>query len=330
MNCCWRKLLFRASITLGLTALLFQFRLLIPMGADGPYMATLVENQTLPMFYRSLLTLWLHRLFFVTLEPFGWNASDAISLGSAFAGAIAIQTLWAIRSHPGFLAFNVLSGCFLVFAGHVENYHWVNLFLLLTFLWVKRWLDGQAPLWPAMAWYMTAALSHMLALFYLPAMLYVWHRRRKQFHPAEVLVPFIAFLAVVLVSTFSRSLGGTEITLERFVPLFTAWAPNHHFTFLSKEHIVMLFYFHHHAAFLGVPFELPLLGYLVWRRRVTTIYHKFLLCNVICGLAWTTVWHPDWGPMDWDLFSQFAIPLHVMLGLLLWPEPDSSKVNASS
>ena len=165
-----------------------------------------------------------------------------------------------------------------------------------------------------MTFYMLACLAHMLALFYAPAIGYaLWKHRR--YHPLEALLPLLGFLAVLLSLSFAPTLLGTDVGLERLVPLFSVWAPNQFFTFFSWAHGEILFYFYRHAAFLGIPFELPLLFML--RKRIRTPFQRFLLIHTCCGLFWTTIWHPDWGRNDWDLFSQFAIPLHVLLGLLL-------------
>ncbi|MBI1387398.1 MAG: hypothetical protein GC154_03000 [bacterium] len=313
-------------VTAALTAGLYLARGLPPVGADGPYMARLIERETVPMYYRSLLTLWIHRACYAALSPLGWDGERAMAFSSALAGAFALQALWALRPRAAFIAINVLCGSFLVFVGHIENYAWVNAFLIASYLYLQRWFEGRAPLWPAMTFFFLAALSHMLALFYAPAFVYAL-RKNPRFNPLEALIPLLAFISIVVTLSLCCTMQGTEIGLERLVPLLERWkAKNHWFTFFSWEHLKMLAWFHQRAAFLGVPIELPLLWML--RRRVQTPFQKFLVINVFCGLAWTTIWHPDWGAMDWDLFSQFAIPLHVLLGLLIVKPAGNNETSA--
>lgn len=305
----------RLLATVLLAAVFYQIGGWLPRGADAPYMARLVEDNAWPLYYRSLLTLWIHRMVYLAASPFGFNGWQAISLSSALAGAAAVQVLWAMRPRAGFLLINVLSGSFLVMMGHVENYAWVNCFLLTSFYWVERWLGDEATLWPVMMAWMLAAFSHLLALFYLPAYLFAWARYKRD-GTTPLLTALLGLAAGLILVTLTGKVGGTELGMERLVPLWSTWSPNHYFTLFSPEHWAMLYYFHQRAAFLGIPVELPFL-FLVLRSRIQQPYDQFLLAAAICGLAWTTVWHPDWGPMDWDLFSQFGIPLHVLIGVLL-------------
>lgn len=333
-------LLLRTLVTLGLTFFLFSLREFCPVGADGWYLAELVATGSDGFFYRSLLTVELHRWVYRVVQPWGLDSWNAIALSSALAGALAVQTLWALRRDGWFLALNIGTGAFLVFVGHVENYAWVNTFLLLSFYYAKAWIEGRWRAWPVALFYVLASLAHMLAVFYLPAFVYLFWRKRD-YHPLELVLPALLFSLVLSLAPLFGTLLGTDNGLERLVPWFTTWAKNHYFTFASAAHLKMLAYFHQRAAYfgclslpfpiagletvwydpvlyLGVPLELPLLVFL--RRRIQGLYLRFLLVASLCGLAWTTIWHPDWGPMDWDLFSQFAIPLHLLLGLVLRPE----------
>ena len=309
----------RVWITLILTTLLFLLHRLGPEtifsdGADGWYMSNLVETVPWSLFYRSLLTLLFHSLFFTVLHPLGADGWNAIAWSSSLAGAVALQTLFALRRNPIFLAVNILSGSFLVFVGHVENYAWVNAFLLLAFYRARLCLETDSPLWPVSVFFVLACLSHMLSIFYIPAFAFVvW--KKKNYHLYEILIPLLVFLGLMVGLSLAFPMLGTDVGLERLVPWFHKWAPNQFFTFFSWDHWEILWYFHRQAAFLGIPIELPLLFLL--RKRINTPFRSFLLIAVMCGLFWTTVWHPDWGRLDWDLFSQFGIPLHILLGDLL-------------
>ncbi|MDP8244838.1 MAG: hypothetical protein P9L94_12200 [Candidatus Hinthialibacter antarcticus] len=323
----------RTALTIILTVVLFQLRWLPLLGADAPYMVNYIETDAFPLFYRSLLTLWIHRAVYVALSPLGFDGWSAISVSSALAGAGALQALWAMKPDVRFLALNVLCGSFLVLVGHVENYAWVNFFLLASMFGFQCWFENRAPVWPAMVCFVLACLAHMLALFYIPAIAYALYGKRR-FQPLEILLPVLVFVFVVIACSLSLELHGTELGLERLMPLFSAWAPNHFdgLTLFSWEHVKILAFFHYHAAYLalpihygphvwedawvvGVPVELILL--FILRKRIDTPYLRFLLVCSACGLFWTVIWHPDWGPHDWDLFSQFGIPLHVLLGLLI-------------
>lgn len=312
-------------ITLLLTLLLFFIRRLLPeeigshfWGADGWFMANLIESDPFPLYYRSLLTLWIHKIIFTLLSPLGVDGWRAIALSSSLAGAMALQMLWRMNPHPAFIAVNVLCGSFIVFIGHVENYAWVNTFLILSFWSVQRWLREEGRLRPAFVFLTLACLSHMLAVFYAPAYAYLlW--KKKRYDPRDVLIPLIVFCLLITVLSLFFQMLGTDIGLERLVPWRRVWAENQFFTLFSAQHLEILFYFHRRAAFLGIPLELPLLGLFIVRRKINTLFLRFLLGCTICGLVWTTIWHPDWGRLDWDLFSQFGIPLHILLGFLLCP-----------
>ncbi len=310
----------RVCITLLFASLLFFLRYITFAeneawyGADGWYMANLIESQSWQLYYRSLLAVLIHNVVYTLLHPVGVEAWYAIAFSTSLAGAVALQALYAIRRDPVFLAVNVLSGSFLVFVGHVENYAWVNAFLILAFWQAKESLLQNKPLWPAITFYCLACLSHMLAIFYIPAIIYFVYKK-KDYNPLEILLPMITFLGIVLSLSLLFSMLGTDVGFERLVPLFHKTAKNHHFTFFSWDHFEILFYFHRNAAFLGIPIELPLLIWL--RKQINTDFLRFMLICVICGLFWTTIWHPDWGRKDWDLFSQFGIPLHILVGYLL-------------
>ncbi len=315
---------FRTLIlTLLLTTTLFFIRWITPewinrhfWGADGWFMASLVEQDPFPLYYRSLLTLWIHKSFFLLFHPLGISGWNAIALSSSLGGAIAIQALWRMNPDWIFLSLNVFCGSFLVFVGHAENYAWVNTFLLLSWLSAWRWIKGSSPAWPTFTFFVLACLSHMLALFYIPAYVYLLWRYRR-FDPKEIVLPLVVVSLLMAVLSACFQMLGTDVGFERLVPWGHVWAKNQFFTFLSPKHLDMLFYFHWRAAWLGIPLEIPLLLFLL--RRIDTLFLRFMLGCTGCGLIWTTLWHPDWGPLDWDLFSQFGIPLHLLLGLLIRP-----------
>lgn len=330
------------------TAILFSLRFCSLDGADRWFFSDLIQSDQIIFFYRSLLTVILHQAVYQCTQPFGFDGATAIALSSSLAGAIALQTLLKFSRNPLFLAMNVLTGSFMVFVGHVENYAWVNTFLILSFYWIKQWMENNKALWPAMLFFVLACLSHMLAIFYIPAYLMILYRNRR-FDPLEIVLPLLLFSLVMVAASLSGRLQGTDNGLERLVPWIKIWSKNHHFTLLSLAHIKMLAFFHQQAAYggiiplhlesihlqkywysntlyVGIPIELPLLFYL--QKRINSDYLCFMTICALCGIGWTTIWHPDWGPLDWDLFSQFAIPLHLLLGLLAINETTRSTTDS--
>lgn len=268
----------------------------------------------------SPLTIVVHKIFYRILHPFGWNAWYAISASSAFAGALALQVLYAICHHPLFLAMNVLSGSFLVFVGEVENYAWVNLFLYLTYLALQKYFQEEWCFWPVALFFFTACAFHMLALFYILPLYWVM-KRHPRLHPAEFLLPLLGFITVVIVLNFSMNAKGLDMGTNRLVPLFEIQRKGQFFTFFEWAHWEILLLFHWRASlFYGyLPIEWPLLWVL--RNRINTPLRTYLFLCTLVGLAWTTIWHPDLGKLDWDLFSQMYIPFHILLGLLLSDYP---------
>lgn len=330
----WQTYTKRLGIFIVGSMACYLLRVLPPPGADGYFISNLIENAPFPIYYRSVFTVLIHKLCYAVLSPFGWNGWDAMTVSSSLAGGAACVGLLMLSKHPLFLVLNILSGSFLVFFGHAENYAWVNAFLILSYVYFYQWIHGKSSLVYGIIYFALACISHILAVFYIPALVYaLWIKR--DYHPLEWLLPLLSYLAILLLLPLFFTVLGTDNGLERLVPLFQTWSPNQFFTFFSIEHLNILAYFHYRASWLGIipipytqwylglPIELPLL--LIFRERINTLFLKFMLIHVLCGLAWTTVWHPDWGYNDWDLFSQFGIPLNVLLGLLFVQKKNHEK-----
>lgn len=322
----WRSIKPFAVVFVIASTACFLVRGLTPPGADGYFISNLIENGAFPIYYRSILTVLIHKLCYTVLSPIGISGWDAMTVSSSVAGGLACVGLMMLSRNPIFFALNITAGSFLVFFGHAENYAWVNAFLILSYASFYWWIQEKIPLAYGISFYTLACLSHMLALFYFPAIVYVLWKKRD-YNPLECLIPLLSFIFITLIISMFFTVLGTDNGFDRLVPLFQTWAPNHFFTFFSLAHFNILAYFHYRASLLaifpipyteyyfGIPIELPLLLFL--HKRINTLFLQFMLINVFCGLVWTSLWHPDWGYNDWDLFSQFAIPLHVLLGLLL-------------
>ncbi|MGC9326248.1 MAG: hypothetical protein ACP5I1_01310, partial [Candidatus Hinthialibacter sp.] len=203
---------------------------------------------------------------------------------------------------------------FLVFVGEVESYAWVNLFLLLTFLAVERFLDRRWSFWPACLFFFLAALCHMLALFYLPALFWIM-KREDRVKPWEFLGPFLGFIVLYPLILILFPQEGLNLDISRLTPLFQINRKGQLFTFFSLAHWELLAYFHWKSSFFQcLPIEIPLL--ILLRKWINSPFKTYLFLCSLLGLLWTLVWHPDLGRLDWDLFSQAFIPIHVVLGII--------------
>ncbi|MCX7011426.1 MAG: hypothetical protein NTW86_02460 [Candidatus Sumerlaeota bacterium] len=292
-------------------------------GGDSTEMTAYVESRVSYYYVRSPLTLYLHRAVYHAVRPLGFDGAQAIALCSAAAGGAYFLALLSISRHPLFLAFNLLAGTTFLFFGHVENYAWVNAMLVVYLALLKRRVDEGAPLWPVALALFLACLFHMLAVFTLPTLLFAalrWNSERRRFEPRvsrdDLEMALLCFVgAAIIVALGPLALApaaGLDNNFQRLTPLFTNPDPQHfYFTMFSLGHLKMLAYFHWMASPLG----LPVLLALGWRLRGR--YERFVLGAALCGLAWTSVWHPDMHKGDWDLFSSFAFPLDVLDGLLL-------------
>ncbi len=307
----------RIPITLLLAWILFQLgqvKWILPYTGDGHYTVELVLKGWVVLMHSSLTTL-MHRFIYVLLHPFGWEAWDSVSWSSALAGGIVLQVYFAFRRHPLFLLINIFSGSFLVFVGEVEIYAWVNLFLLLSFYAVEQYLLKRWRIWPAILFTFIAALFHMLALFYLPALFWIM-RKDKTIRPSEFLYPFSGYMILTVGILILFPSEGLDLDFGRFTPLFQIQRKGQFFTFFSLPHWELLAYFHWRGCFLQcLPLEIPLL--ILMRKRINTLFKKYLLICSLIGIVWTTAWHPDLGRLDWDLFSQMFIPIHLLLGILV-------------
>lgn len=329
-NAC--SLALRFLLLLVFTSLFYQLGShFLPYSGDGGWIA----NEVIPqgrIVMHSPLSSVIQKIFYFSFRPFGFKSWHAVSISSAFAGAIALQVYFAFSRNFFFLLFNVFSGSFLVFVGQVENYAWINLFLLFCFYSTLKFLNNEWRIWPAFTFFFLAALSHFMAFFYLPALFWVLYRNKK-FEAFEFVLPLLGFLFLHFLFNFIIFEGvGISFDFSRLVPLFHKTSKLHHFTFFTWDHAFIKYYFHLKSAFPILPIEWPNVMFLnsffliplewpllfLLRDRINSDFLKFLLICSLTALAWTTVWHPDLGPIDWDLFGQMGIPLHLLLGFLIF------------
>ncbi len=318
----WAALFF-AAWAFGLAMIPFR-----RAGGDSVEMAGYVSSPYGCYYFRSPLTVAMHRAAFRAIRPFGFSGADAMALCSAAAGGVFLLALLSISRHPLFLAFNLVSGTVFLFFGHVENYAWVNAMLVVFLALLKRHLEAAWPVWPAAAALTLACLLHMLAVFTLPVLAFAiwgWNAQRKRIvRRIEdgdfewVLIWLVGAAMIVALGPLVFPAAGLDNNFQRLTPLPPNPDPMHYyFTLFSPDHLKMIAYFHWKATPLG----LAVLAALGWKIR--TRFERYALGATLCSLAWTSVWHPDMGKPDWDLFCSFGFPLNVLDGLLLariWTE----------
>ncbi len=318
-------IVFRVILTLGVAFGLYWLGQWTPYSRDSFHMADMADSGWRVTMH-SALTSIVHRTVYAILAPLGWSAWSALSFSSSLAGAVVLQVLFAYRRDPAFLAANIFTGSFLVFVGEVENYAWVNLFLILTFVFLKQFLEDGAPIWPALACFFVAAFCHMLAFFYLPAVF--WAMRKRPVNAWEFLVPFGTYMVLHIACVTLFPHEGIELSLTRLVPFVELERKDQWFTFFSWAHLELKTYYHFHAGIFFLPLGWPIVVCL--RKHINTPFRWFLLQCAVIGFIWNTLWHPDLGWDDWDLFSQSSVPLHFLAGDLLadWVNHLRHKQNA--
>ncbi len=315
----FRAIGIRIVLTLLLTPILFYLgKFFVPYSGDGHYVEEMVVMDWVVLMHSPLTTI-IHKCFYEVLHPFGFTPWTSTMVSSSMAGAMALQVLFALRANIVFLLINILSGSFLIFVAEVENYAWVNLCLFLTFLGVNQFLQEKRPLWPALSFFFLGCAFHLMLLFYLPPLFWIMKKHSKRFHPLEFLIPFLAFIGAFIALNLLLEREGLFLDSSRLVPWFEIQRKGQFFTLFSHEHLALLAKFHIQGSFLfgwlGFPIEWPLL--ILLYKRINSQFKYFLLFNTLIGLVWTTFWHPDLGPLDWDLFSHPYLIAHILLGWLL-------------
>ena len=331
-----------ALIFAGAALLFWRLRPLRRPGGDTTELASWIVHDQWTYYYRAPATFFAHQIAYRLLRPLGWSAREAMGLNSALAGGLFVLALVMISRHPLFLLVNLGCGAALLFAGHQENYGYVNACLVLFMacgmrVWERRrQTDGAGERgrrgweWAAGAAFALGCAAHLLTVFYLPALLALaflvrreggrWRRRSRQTSTAGDLAPFLApfgaFLIAMMVATALMHrfaiVYGLDNNLTRIVPLGGVDDPRYFFTMFSVGHARFLAFLYAHSA----PLALPLIAILIWRHGRDPFLQWLAVCAA-CGLAWTFLWHPDLLQGDWDLFANVAFPLNVLAGLLL-------------
>ena len=318
-----KKFIIYILIFIIATSFFFFFREYRRPGADSGEIVLFARAPRLMYYYRSPLTVFLHQIAFKMLSPFGMKVEDVISLLSSIAGGLFVLVLLSFSRSFIFLLFNLFAGVMFIFLGHIEHYAWVNMTLAFYFLLSKKYVVEQFSIVILAVVFCIACLFHMLAVFYFPTLLYLFLSPRKKNgkiclslpskkETEKFIIVLIVFLLLLTFIPLVMQTRGLDNNMKRLVPLFKNPDPKrYYFTMFSIEHFKLLFYFYLMASPLGFLLLVMLI------RRIRTPFHKYMLLAVGCGVFWEFIWHPDMGRLDWDLFSNFAIPLNILVGILL-------------
>lgn len=323
-------------------------------GGDSGEMVLLVSHlPSYRYYYRSPGIFFLHQTTYFLFRPYGLTGENAVAISSSLAGGIFFCVLIAFSIHPFFLILNLFSGIVFIFTGHLENYGMMNAILAYCFLTGKRYLEGKGSFSFAVFIWLLASFMHMLGIFYLPAVLYLFLRPSKIFplHSHEVSnadllvgteiiesrfklpsqkqieISILIIIIFAIIITFvplvmKDRVFMLDVGMLRLVPLFKITNPRHYFTMFSLEHFKILLYFIRQSSILGIPLLILLIP------QIKSKTHIFILAGFLSGFLWAFIWHPDMGYGDWDLFGSFAIPLNLLVGLLLseiFPMPTLEK-----
>lgn len=318
------------------TGIFFSLKQFRRPGGDSREMVFLVNgNNEYQYYYRSPGIFFLHQTFFFLFRDNGLTAENAIALSSATAGGFFVCVLLAISVNPLFLLIALISGINYIYMGHIENYGWVN--ALLAFLVLKsiRYLEGKTSFFQVMLAWVTASFMHMVAIFYFPAVLFLFLQPRQiekvnlrdldmklfQLPPKKdiekslmlmiVFMMIIAFVPFAMKHIIKDRLMMIDVGGLRFVPLFTITNPRHYFTMFSIDHINLMFYFICKSSIIGIPLL------IVLSRNINTTRNIFIFIAFFCGFVWAFIWHPDMGRADWDLFGNFATTLNILNGIIV-------------
>lgn len=315
------RFLLLAVLAAALTAGLFALRGLSPLSADSREISALVERDQIVWYFRWPLT---HLLAQSLHRAAGLSGADCLALLSSIAGALFLVTLFRVARRSPLILTLLASSATLTLIGHVEVYAWPLFALLLVLLEGERCLRGEVSLRRFVSIYLLGCLSHMLLLFYAPAVLWLTIRARRRAQERgearetdvrDALLTLI--LSVALVSALALALpsDGLDNNTSRLVPLTMPEIPNssNQVTLFSAGHVQAM------GMFLIMSCPLGLL-LVVARMRMIRASDTLTFTSIAagCGLVFLILWHPDMGWRgDWDLFSHPGLVINV-LGWRLW------------
>lgn len=275
------------------------------------------------------LSLFLHHLLY-RLGGGRWSGATAVALGSVLSGAVFVgwSVRWFSRRLPELgvaaLAAVVLctQGFTQIFYGHVENYSYLALSLLLFFTWGIDFLEGRGDPFRPLAAALFAFAFHILGgLSLVPAAVLIAVGLRDRTRRAPTLAALgIALAVTALAGILVARLYSGESPWARFVggalkvignP--TDMRAGHFFSARHLADIWSELTLLGPLSLLAVLTLLAILGSSAFVRRATGV---FLLagCFALLGPAWLTGAGNLGAARNWDLFAAPAV-VAALLGL---------------
>lgn len=179
------------------------------VGPLGIYFWKEPADRLLAMLFHEIAARWFGR-------GAGWGIALMNSLAGAGAVLAILRVARALRLDRGgelFAACSLLTmGASQLFFGHVENYTLVYLGILV-FCWLAlESLHGRVALWAPLAVAAVSLTTHGLAVFLLPAVVYLWLRAPAA-TGARWLAPLPGTLYLVVFYLFARWLGAGPLPI---------------------------------------------------------------------------------------------------------------------
>lgn len=277
------------------------------------------------------LTLWLHHASW-SLGGGRWSAADAIAAGSAIAGGafVAWCAAWLLRrtndTVVALLATAVLAsqGFAAVFHGHVENYAWVALALLVFVTSALDFVEGRGGPWTPLLALAAGFAFHLLAALALaPAALMVamGAARRETRGRTLAAVAGVTALAVAAAWAARGAYEGSSPLARLWDGVLKVVQQPRDMTaesFFSLRHLVDAW---SHMVQMG-PLAWPLVAVLLaalatreWLRRPSAVF-ALVAALAMYGPAWLTGEGNLGAARNWDLFAAPSVAVAV-LGLVV-------------
>ena len=279
------------------------------------------------------LSLFAHHLLY-RIGAGRWSGAEAVALGSVLAGAAFAgwATHWFARRPAGAgwpLAVAVLltQGFTQLFYGHVENYSYLAVCLLLFVTLGVDFLERRRPLWPALLAALAAFAFHILGgLTVVPAAVLVacgWRDRGRR--PGVLASAAVAAALLAAASLAAAGLYAGESPLARLVGGFQKVVTNQQdfqaARLLSLRHLANVWSVLWLVGPLSVPLLAALLVVLPGARFARGPRGVFLLTGAAAYLAPALLTGEGnlGAARNWDLYAAPAV-VWAMAGLLLAAE----------
>ena len=201
----------------------------------------------------------------------------------------------APRGHPGW----VCASFALAFLTHKIAFIFIPLLALLHLRYRPRWSWSRRT-WPARFWGWGIGALLLVA-------------------GIDLMAPFIAefrLFGISMLYVYDSDpllIWLTPLTggMQRWLEAKSILGARFHFTFGQSAHWLHFF----GCVALSAPLAWPVI--IALRRRLRGDAAWALLGGALIGLAWTFMWHPHQGWLDWDMFALASIPANLLAGGLL-------------